>query len=48
MDSLVEKEVIENDVEEHANEFNENSEEKIDLSNTKNDKAKKTITSERK
>ena len=55
MDSLVEKEVIENDVEAYANEFNDNSEpalpsgrEKIDLTNTKNDKAKKTITSERK
>jgi transposase len=29
MDSLIEKEVIEKDVEEYANEFNENSEEKI-------------------
>jgi len=48
MDSLVEKEVIEHDVEEYANEFNDNSEEKIDLSNTKHDKSKKTITSERK
>ena len=48
MDSLIEKDVIENDIEEYANEFNENSDEKIDLSNTKNDKAKKTITSKRK
>jgi len=48
MDSLVEKEVIENDVEDYANELNENSEDKIDFSNTKNDKAQKTITSERK
>jgi len=60
MDSLVEKpvltetsiEVIENDVLEYANEFNENSEEKIVPiaigTNTKNDKAKKTITSQRK
>lgn len=52
MDSLVEKEVIEHDVEQYANEFNDNSEEKIDPIaigiNTKNDKAKKTITSERK
>ncbi|MBK6331207.1 MAG: hypothetical protein IPF62_12100 [Bacteroidetes bacterium] len=40
--------MIENDVEDYANELNDNSDEKIDLSNTKNDKAKKTITSERK
>jgi hypothetical protein len=48
MDSLVEKEVIENDVEDYAKELNDKSDEKNDLSNTKNDKAKKTITSERK
>jgi transposase len=48
MDSLVEKEVIEQDVEEYANEFNDNSEEKISLPKDKNDKDKKTITSERK
>jgi len=48
MDSLVEKEVIENDVEAYAQEFNENSDEKIILPNSKKDKSKKTITSERK
>lgn len=52
MDSLIEKEVIDDDVEAYANEFNEHSEEKVVLNanspKTKRDKSKKTISSERK
>lgn len=48
MDSLVEKEVIENDVQVYANELNANSEKQVLITESKPDKAKATVTPEEK